>query len=407
MAAFRAFFSALRSRLKKTQIQSSALRGKDSSGFNRGSLGIIFAESEADVSFVLKTAARFKVALSPVSSGLNAGYGDFYPHRRSQVILHLGRMKRILELNREEGWIRIQPGVTQSQVATFIQENAPEYFFAQTFWLGETSVLGNSLERGRTLYGEREKNLIGAKLAIPSGKFLRTGFDPENPSPLVQGMNLHPLIFQSNLGVAVEGVLKLEKRNPREICVSLETSSFNEGLKEMARLRSSQAKLLRWYEANGKAGHMLLSLDRAELAGLRRIVSRPLKKVADQELSGRAEISELQRYGAFAFFTFSVRMSKAHFKKANALVLQIRRMARHCSLTVSFIENSAVFLLRVHADPSLHEAIQKRISEEGFRSYRGHSAHLRGENHALALKKRIKKCFDPKNVISPGKYGLL
>lgn len=407
MAAFRAFFATLGSRLKKSQIQSSPFTGKDSSGFKRECRGIVFAEKEADVLFVLRTAAKFLVPLSPVSSGLNAGYGDFYPYRRSHVILHLGKMNRILELNREEGWLRIQPGVTQAQLSAYVTENAPEYFFAQTFWLGESSVLGNSLERGRTLFGERERNLIGAKLAIPSGKLLRTGFDPEMPSPLAQGMNLHPLIFQSNLGVAVEGVVKLEKRNLREICVSLQTSSYNQGLKELETLRSCPVKLLRWYEASGRQGRLVLSLDRAELPRLRKMVSLPLRRIEDGALSGSAEISGLQEHGAFAFFTFSVRNSRVHFEKAQELVMQIRKLARHCSLTVSFLESSAVFLLRVHTDPSLHEDIHRKVSAAGFRSYRGHSAHLREKSRDLALKKRIKKCFDPKNVISPGKYGLL
>lgn len=403
----RSFFTALRSRLKRSQVHDEMGHGLDTSGFARGYRGIVFAENEADVLFILKTAARFKIGLSPVSTGLNAGYGDFYPQKSANVILHLGRMTRILELNREEGWLRVEPGVTQEQVVEFLRRKAPEFHFERTFWLNESSVLGNALERGRTLFGERERLLIGTRLALSSGKILRTGFDPQSPSPLSQGMNLHPLIFQSNLGVAVEGILKLEKINPREIYCSVSTPSFHQGLRRIAELERSgiePLRLLRWYDADSSSGQLVLAADRADERKLRALGARRVRR---EDLAGSAPLEELQEHGAFGFFTFSVRLSSGPFRGARAVVKDIRKLCRHCVLTVSFLENSAVFLLRAHCDPTLHDSIRRLISAAGYVPYRGHSARKPDTAPAVDLKKRIKKTFDPKNVISPGKYGLL
>src|SRR5262245_40059126 len=107
----RRFFAELRAHISPQRIFSSSLTTADASGFSRHFDGMILAKSEVEIARVLKAATRWRIPVHPVATGLNVGYGDCYPHRAG-VILNLKRMNRILEFNRDEGWLRIQPGVT-------------------------------------------------------------------------------------------------------------------------------------------------------------------------------------------------------------------------------------------------------------------------------------------------------
>src|SRR5437667_4099804 len=73
---------------------------------------VVQAETEDDIAETVAYAVSAGVPITPVAAGTNltgsaVGGG---------IILECGRMKRILELNAEERWVRVQPGLNLPQL---------------------------------------------------------------------------------------------------------------------------------------------------------------------------------------------------------------------------------------------------------------------------------------------------
>ena len=64
----------------------------------------------------MRIANRWKVAVYPISSGRNWGYGSRVPAADGCVLLDLGRMNQIVDFNEELGYVTVEPGVTQAQL---------------------------------------------------------------------------------------------------------------------------------------------------------------------------------------------------------------------------------------------------------------------------------------------------
>ena len=179
---------------------------------------------------VLGAASR-KVALYPVSTGRNWGYGSASPPVRGCELLDLSRMNAILnaeEISASNPVAVIQPGVTQGQLADFLAEHCPSLTFNVTGSARETSILGNALDRGVGYLGPRRDDLFGLEIVTGTGQVLQTGFRRlgEN-SPLAHchpnglGPMLDGLFFQSNFGVVTSACFRLIPRRPRQVAISL------------------------------------------------------------------------------------------------------------------------------------------------------------------------------------------
>src|SRR5437588_8450591 len=62
---------------------------------------VIRPVSVDQVQQIVRIAAAYRVPLYPVSTGNNWGYGSAQPPRDDTVVVDLGRMNRILEVNTE------------------------------------------------------------------------------------------------------------------------------------------------------------------------------------------------------------------------------------------------------------------------------------------------------------------
>jgi 4-cresol dehydrogenase (hydroxylating) len=175
-----------------------------------------------DVRGVLREAARHRTPLWPVSRGFNWGYGSHLPARNGSVILDLGALDAIGDLDRPSLSVRIEPGVTQAALHEFLRLNAPDLAFNVTGSGGGTSVLGNALERGIGYCGEKDTDLFALEVILPDGTAV-------GPSPgrhhrsrsHPAGLSTDALFFQSNLGIVVGARLRLRVRQEAEDAVIL------------------------------------------------------------------------------------------------------------------------------------------------------------------------------------------
>ena len=73
---------------------------------------IVLAESEEDIHTVVSYAVRTGVPVTPRAAGTNLTGSAIGPG----IILDTSRLSRILEVNREERWARVQPGVVFAEL---------------------------------------------------------------------------------------------------------------------------------------------------------------------------------------------------------------------------------------------------------------------------------------------------
>jgi (+)-pinoresinol hydroxylase len=104
-------------------------------------------ESVEQIQKVLKVANEYKIPLWTISTGKNLAYGGSAPLLSGSVVLDLKRMNRILEVNEENGYALVEPGVSYFDLYRHIQDKGLK------LWIdppdpGWGSPIGNSLERG-------------------------------------------------------------------------------------------------------------------------------------------------------------------------------------------------------------------------------------------------------------------
>ncbi|WP_426112731.1 FAD-binding oxidoreductase [Massilia sp. PWRC2] len=206
---------------------AASLRRYQSSTAGAGSraVAVVRPASRTEVIAIVTLAGRYGVAIYPISTGHNWGYGDACAVGDGQLIVELARMNRILKVDPQLAYAVIEPGVTQGQLAEFLREHAINLWCDCTGAGADTSLIGNIVERGfgHSPYGNRVQHIAGMQIVLASGEVLRTGFGHYPQSRVTHlfgagiGPSLDGLFTQSNLGVVVELGLWLM---PAAACVS-------------------------------------------------------------------------------------------------------------------------------------------------------------------------------------------
>lgn len=165
--------------------------------------------SREEVQACVRIAAQEKVRLYPVSTGKNWGFGSKAPTDADSVLLDLGRLNRIVELNEELAYVTVEPGVTFQQVYDLLVQRKARLFLNTTGASPHSSVVGNALERGDGTgpLGDRVAHVCALEVVLGTGEIVRTGFsrfDGTALGPLHRwgvGPSLDGLFSQSSLGV--------------------------------------------------------------------------------------------------------------------------------------------------------------------------------------------------------------
>lgn len=119
---------------------------------------VVAPRKVAEVQAVMRLCNEFKVPVWPFSIGRNVGYGGAAPRVPGSIGLDMGRnMNRVLEVNVQNAYCLVEPGVTYTDLYDHMVENKlNEKLWIDVPDLGGGSVLGNCIERGvgYTPYGD-------------------------------------------------------------------------------------------------------------------------------------------------------------------------------------------------------------------------------------------------------------
>lgn len=170
---------------------------------------IIRPANTAQVRECLLIASRYSVPVYPVSAGKNWGYGSRVPSADGCVLIELRRMNRILDFSEELGYVTVEPGVTQRQLYSFLQERKSRLWMDASGASPDSSLIGNTVERGfgHTPYGDHFAHSCGFEVVLPNGEVIETGAArfPDCQTAAVNRWGLGPsldgIFTQSNLGI--------------------------------------------------------------------------------------------------------------------------------------------------------------------------------------------------------------
>jgi 4-cresol dehydrogenase (hydroxylating) len=173
---------------------------------------ILRPADRAEVQACLRVAGRHGIAVYPISTGKNWGYGSKVPASDGNVVLDLGRMNRIVDFSEDLAYVTVEPGVTQRQLHEFLLANGSGLWMDASGASPASSLIGNTVERGfgHTPYGDHFAHVCGLEVVLPTGECVATGFArfPDAPTAPVYRWGLGPtldgLFSQSNFGVVTK-----------------------------------------------------------------------------------------------------------------------------------------------------------------------------------------------------------
>ena len=192
---------------------------------------VVLPDSTEQVSQVIRLANRYRMAVTPWSTGGNTG-GGCIP-QRGGILLDLRRMDRILELDPENMTVRIQPNVTFGKC--YVEAEKHGLRNANPSAPASVSMLANYLDKGvfqvSNRYGVGTDSILGMTVVLADGSVVRTGCDAypgvghvcvEGPGPDLGG------IFHASMGifgVVTEMVCQLY---PIPRCEDVQSCEFEE-----------------------------------------------------------------------------------------------------------------------------------------------------------------------------------
>jgi len=196
------------------------------SGLNRAIPVILRPSCTAEVQAIVREANRFLTPLYPISTGGNWGFGSRLPSADECAVVDLGRMNRILEVNATQQYAVIEPGVTQQMLYAYLKAHSILLLLNVTGSAAETSIIGNSLERGVGYFASRADALSGMEVVLGTGEVIRTGFGHFENSRSTYiyrhgvGPSIDGLFAQSNFGIVTSaGVSLMPKPESQSVCV--------------------------------------------------------------------------------------------------------------------------------------------------------------------------------------------
>jgi 4-cresol dehydrogenase (hydroxylating) len=143
-------------------------------------------------------------------------------------LLDLSRLTEIRYFSASDGIAVIEPGVTQLQLARYVADTPVQANVTTS--ASFTSIVGNLLERGVGMSGQRPQDLLGLEVVTGAGDMVRVGgFWPQTSregralfyGPGV-GPNLSQLFLQSNFGVVTAAAIALTRRPERRSVLRLD-----------------------------------------------------------------------------------------------------------------------------------------------------------------------------------------
>jgi hypothetical protein len=167
--------------------------------------------------------------------GGGASYTDGYlPTRARSIVVDLGRLDRVVEINEADAYVTVEGGVTWAALKAALDPlGLRTPFFGPFSGLNATvggSMSQHSLSHGSGAHGISAQSALGLDVVIASGEIVRTGSAARGLAPFARysGPDTAGLFLGDcgALGIKARITLPLLKHNPAHGCASFAFADF-------------------------------------------------------------------------------------------------------------------------------------------------------------------------------------
>ena len=138
---------------------------------------VVFPRSTADVALIARLASQERFT-SLVFTPRGGGTGTNGQALNQGIIIDMSRyMNRIIDINPEEGWVRVEAGVIKDQLNQFLKPYG--YFFAPELSTSNRATIGGMINtdasgQGSLVYGKTSDHVMGVRAVLLGGDILDT-----------------------------------------------------------------------------------------------------------------------------------------------------------------------------------------------------------------------------------------
>lgn len=196
----------------RTDLLHRILYSTDASAYRETPLAVAFPKDETDVQEIVRYASRNHINLIPRAGGTSLA-GQVVG--KGLVVDISKYMNHILEINPEERWVRVQPGVVLDELNLYCKLYGlffgPETSTSNRCCLGGM-VGNNSCGSHSLVYGSTRDHLLEAKVILSDGsEALLKGVSPKEVDSIRAGASLESSIYDRLI------TLLSDKENQKEI----------------------------------------------------------------------------------------------------------------------------------------------------------------------------------------------
>jgi len=191
----------------------AAFDGDALTAYRQVPLACVLPRTKDEVSALLRFASAEGVPVIPRGAGTSLSGGAL--PRADAILIGLGRMNRIVEVDLENRCVVAEPGVTNLAISRAVEKDGFYYAPDPSSQIACT-VGGNVAENSGGIhclkYGITTNNLLGVELALPDGERVQLGGKTMQPG----GLDLLGVIAGSEglLGIVVETTLRILPKPP-------------------------------------------------------------------------------------------------------------------------------------------------------------------------------------------------
>jgi glycolate oxidase len=194
------------------------------SAYHQMPLVCVLPSNREQVSAILQYAESQGVPIVPRGAGTSLSGGAL--PREDGILIGMGRMKRIIEIDYENGCVVVEPGVTNLNITKAVEAQG-FYYAPDPSSQVACTIGGNVAENSGGLhclkYGLTTNNLLGVSMVLPGGEIVTLG----GKCGAQGGLDILGLVTGSEglLGVVVEVVVKILRKAPvtRTLLASFES----------------------------------------------------------------------------------------------------------------------------------------------------------------------------------------
>lgn len=206
----------------RDDIPTIAAYAVDASIYRLEPKAVVSADSESDIERVVRYAVEHSVPLTPRAAGTNLTGSAI----GTGIILDVSRMNRVLEVNREERWARVQPGIVFAELNKRLAGQGllfgPDPSSGDICKLG--GMLANNSSGPHTLrYGSVKDNVLDLRICLASGAWLEAKSIPLQDPQHARLMATHAPLAQVWPLIQAQSEL-IRQKEPR---VSKNSSGYN------------------------------------------------------------------------------------------------------------------------------------------------------------------------------------